>query len=140
MWFFLFGGPGENEQTFAETLDFIDHYINPEDLVYMASGLRIYPGTPLEKIALKEQVIRSGQSLLYPQVFYYSKEISSDRLVQMIRDASSVRHNCIHSAETKPSPEMMEKAQKLRAENNTNEPMFRTLLRIRKEWMEKGSL
>ncbi|MCX6244202.1 MAG: radical SAM protein [Bacteroidetes bacterium] len=133
MWFFLFGGPGENERTFNETVDFIDRHINPADLVYMASGLRIYPGTPLEKVALKEQVILPGESLLYPPLFYFSKEISRDRLNEMMLDVSSLRHNCIHSAETKPSPEMMQEAQKLRAELNLNEPMFRTLLRLRKK-------
>jgi radical SAM superfamily enzyme YgiQ (UPF0313 family) len=35
MWFFLFGGPGENEITFHETLEFIDSYISVNDLVYM---------------------------------------------------------------------------------------------------------
>jgi radical SAM superfamily enzyme YgiQ (UPF0313 family) len=140
MWFFLFGGPGENERTFHETLDFIDRYINPGDLVYMASGLRIYPGTPLEKVALKEQVIRPGQSLLFPPVFYYSRELPGDRLVQMIRESSSQRLNCVHSSETRPSPGMMEEAHRLRAAMNLTEPMFRTLLRIRRDWSERGLL
>ncbi len=140
MWFFLFGGPGENTDTFKETLDFIDHYINQEDLVYMASGLRIYPETPLEKTALQEQVIKPGQPLLYPPVFYFSSGISRDRLVQLIHEASSVRHNCIYSAETRPPKEMLEEAHKRRAEQKLTEPMFRTLLRIRKERIEKGLL
>ena len=138
MWFFLFGSPGENEDTFKETLDFIDQYINPEDLVYMASGLRVYPQTPLEKTALKEQLIKPGQSLLYPPVFYFSKGITRERLTQLIHDVSAERINCIYSAETRPSLEMMQEAHKLRAEQQLKEPMFRTLLRIRKEWKMKG--
>jgi radical SAM superfamily enzyme YgiQ (UPF0313 family) len=140
MWFFLFGGPGENDDTFKETLDFIDQYINPEDLVYMASGLRVYPNTPLEKTALQEQVIKPGQSLLYPPVFYFSNGISRNRLVQLIREASSERLNCIYSAETRPPVEMLQEAHKIRTEQQLNEPMFRTLLRIRKEWIGKGLL
>ena len=140
MWFFLFGGPGENDDTFKETLDFIDKYISAEDLVYMASGLRVYPNTPLEKTALQEQVIKPGQSLLYPPVFYFSTGISRDRLVQLIHEASSVRLNCIYSSETRPPLEMLEEAHQLRAEQKLNEPMFRTLLRIRKEWIAKGLL
>jgi radical SAM superfamily enzyme YgiQ (UPF0313 family) len=139
MWFFLFGGPGENELTFRETFDFIDQYINPDDLVYMASGLRIYPGTPLEKTALNEQLIRPGQSLLSP-LFYFSRDISRDRLVQLIQEASSERINCVYSAETRPSAEMLQDARKLRADQKLTEPMFRTLLRVRKDWKEKGRL
>lgn len=140
MWFFLFGGPGENSETFKETLDFIDQYINAEDLVYMASGLRVYPNTPLEKTALQEQVIKPGQSLLYPPVFYFSNGITRDRLVQLIHEASSDRLNCIYSAETRPPLEMLQEANKLRTEQKLKEPMFRTLLRIRKEWIGKGLL
>jgi radical SAM superfamily enzyme YgiQ (UPF0313 family) len=134
MWFFLFGGPGENEDTFKETIDFIDKYINPDDLVYMASGLRIYPNTPLEKIALTENVIQPGQSLLNPPVFYYSKEFSRDRLVQAINNVSTERVNCVTPSETRPPSEMIQEAHKIRIEQNLDEPMFRTLLKIRKGW------
>lgn len=140
MWFFLFGGPGENEETFRETLDFIDDYINPDDLVYMAAGLRIYPNTPLEKTAIREKVIRPGISLLYPPVFYFSEGISRDGLTNLIQEASSSRLNCVYSANTRPSPEMLMEAHKLRERQKLNEPMFRTLLRIRKEWKEAGRL
>jgi hypothetical protein len=35
---------------------------------------------------------------------------------------------------------MLQEAHKLRAEQKLKEPMFRTLLRIRKEWKGKGLL
>jgi radical SAM superfamily enzyme YgiQ (UPF0313 family) len=138
MWFFLFGGPGENEDTFKETIDFIDEYINPDDLVYMASGLRIYPNTPLEKIALNENVIEPGQSLLNPPVFYFSSGIPKERLVQQISKVSSERVNCVSPGDTRPPIAMMQEAKRIRIEKKLNEPMFRTLLRIRKEWNAKG--
>ena len=134
MWFFLFGGPGENEKTINETISFIDEYINPDDLVYMASGLRIYPGTPLEKRGLKEGVIKSGESLLFPPIFYYSNEISRDRIISLINQTTSERINCVSSGASRPPIEMLQEASMLRKEKNLNEPMFRTLLRIRKEW------
>jgi len=140
MWFFLFGGPGENDNTFKETLDFIDQYINPDDLVYMAAGLRIYPNTPLEETALQEQVIIPGQSLLYPPVFYFSKGFPRTRLVNLIREVSSERLNCVYSAETRPPAEMLSEAHNLRTDKKLIEPMFRTLLRIRKDWKAKGLL
>jgi radical SAM superfamily enzyme YgiQ (UPF0313 family) len=140
MWFFVFGSPGENEETFKETIDFIDQFINPLDLVYMASGLRIYPNTPLEKTALEEKVIKPYQSLMYPAVFYYSKEISRERLSALINEVSFQRVNCVNSANTRPSVKMMTEAYKMKTEQKLNEPIFRTLLRIRREWKAKGLL
>jgi len=89
---------------------------------------------------LREQVILPGKSLLNPPVFYYSNEISRDRLVHLIHEASYSRVNCIYSAETRPPAGMLAEAHKRRDEQKLNEPMFRTLLRIRKEWIGKGLL
>jgi len=66
MWFFLFGGPGESEKTVEETRAFIREWVNEEDMILMLAGLRIYPNTPLEIIALKEGKIKSGESLFHP--------------------------------------------------------------------------
>lgn len=140
MWFFLFGGPGETRETFRETLDFIDTYVNPDDLVYMNAGLRIYPRTPLYNIASKEGVIKPGQSILYPPCFYFSERCDSVEINHLIREAAKSRSNCLHSSETTPAPEMMTEAIALRTEMNLVEPMFRTLLRIRKKWLFEGKL
>ena len=140
MWFFLFGGPGEDKRTFTETLDFIDKFIQPNDLVYMNAGLRIYPGTPLHKIAIEEGKISFTQSVFQPPAYYYSNRISKEYLDKLIRDASSIRHNCIHAMETAPSLEMIAEAIEMRKKNQLNEPMFRTLLRVRTAWKSMGKL
>ncbi len=140
MWFFLFGGPGENEDTFRETLDFIDNYISPADMVYMNTGLRIYPNTPLFDIAVKEGRIAPGQSLFQQAAYYFSDKISRNRLNELIKEASLLRHNCLSSAETKPSPAMMAEANTLRKNSEVQEPVFRTLLKIRKRWREEGKI
>ncbi len=140
MWFFLFGGPGETEDTFNETLDFIDHYINPLDLVYLNYGLRVYPGTPLYHIALSEGRIREDQSLLYPPVFYFSDKLKKEKLREMIDQVAAERTNCIPSTATQPSPEMLREAGLMRQEKGLQEPMFRSLLRIRKIWKAEGKL
>lgn len=134
MWFFLFGGPGEDAATFQETIDFIDQYVNPADLVYMTSGLRIYPGTPVHKIAISEQRFKEKQSLFQPPVFYYSEHLGKETLDRMISDAEKIRPNCIPANETHPPKEMILEAIERRKKNDLTEPMFRTLLRIRKEW------
>jgi anaerobic magnesium-protoporphyrin IX monomethyl ester cyclase len=134
MWFFLFGGPGENEQTFRETFDFIDRYINTEDMVHMTAGMRIYPGTALHKIAIKEGVVDIKDPLLKP-AFYISPELGADKLSDLIKEASKKRHFCVPANETSPPKEMMMKAIELQSQMITKEPMFRTLLRLRKTIM-----
>jgi radical SAM superfamily enzyme YgiQ (UPF0313 family) len=134
MWFFLFGGPGENEQTFAETFEFIDKYINTEDMVHMTAGIRIYPGTALHKIAIKEKIIGPGETLLEP-VYYISPGLGMGKLSGMIKEAAKQRHFCVPSYESTPPKEMLIQAFELQSEMTVKEPMFRTLLRLRKTMM-----
>jgi hypothetical protein len=140
MWFFLFSGPGEDETTFHETMGFIDSSVNPDDLVYMNAGLRVYPHTPLYNIALKEGRITRGQSLLFPPVYYYSENLGKESVDGLIREAAGIRPNCLPSLDTKPHPEMIREAMELRNLKGLTEPMFRTLLRIRKKLILEGKL
>ena len=66
----IFGGPGETPETIADTFSLMDE-ISPRAVTAM-TGVRIYPGTEMERIAIEEGVIRAGQSLLEPQ-FYFSR-------------------------------------------------------------------
>jgi radical SAM superfamily enzyme YgiQ (UPF0313 family) len=134
MWFFLFGGPGENEQTFMDTFDFIDRYINPEDMVHMTAGMRIYPGTSLHKTAIKEGLVDSKDSLLKP-AYYISPKLGANKLSDLIKEAAAKRYFCVPSYETTPPKEMMIRAIELQSQMTIKEPMFRTLLRLRKTMM-----
>ncbi len=138
MWFFLFGGPGETEKTFHESIDFIDQYVNPEDLVYLSAGLRIYPGTALYAQAIKEGLISDGDPVFYPSAYYFSKGLGKEGLDQLIEEAVKTRFNCLPSSKTTPPKEMLQEAIKFRQINHLTEPMFRTLLRIRKKWILSG--
>jgi len=140
MWFFLFGGPGENESTFLETLSFIDTFINPLDLVFMSSGMRIYPNTPLHRIALREGSVHPGESLLYPPRFYAPRGISFERLDSLIVSATQERFNCVPAWQTSPSADMIAKAIEMRKNGYGDEPMFRTLLRVRKARMQADKM
>lgn len=133
MWFFLFGGPGETPETVMQTREFIQQHISEEDMVLMHAGLRIYPNTPLEKIALKEGYLREGDPLFYPSHYYFSPHTPKKELDAILRDIRDAFHNCLPASESSPSPEMLQKAILLRKEHGLSEPMFRTLLRIRKE-------
>lgn len=140
MWFFLFGGPGESEVTFRETIDFIDSFVSPRDLVYMNAGLRIYPGTPLYTIAVKEGKIPAGSPVFQPPAYYYSELIMKQRLESLIHEVSMRHHNCIPAMETAPPPEMISEAMEMRRLSNLDEPMFRTLLCIRAKWRKEGKI
>jgi radical SAM superfamily enzyme YgiQ (UPF0313 family) len=140
MWFFLFGGPGENEATFGESVDFIRSFVNPEDLVYMAAGLRIYPHTPLYNIAVGEGRIRRGESVLYPPVYYFAEELGKTGLDRLIAATARELPNCVPAVETAPPAEMVKEALEYRKLTGVVEPMFRTMLRIRRRWRGEGRI
>lgn len=62
---FLFGLPGETEETIEETIAFIKALPEPF-LVNFETGIRIYPGTPLEALAQAEPDLIVGGPLLHP--------------------------------------------------------------------------
>jgi radical SAM superfamily enzyme YgiQ (UPF0313 family) len=138
MWFFLFGGPGETEETFRETIAFIDEYISPEDLVYLSAGMRIYPGTPLHRIALGEGIITREDPLFRPSPFYFSPLIGRKRLRELVLEVSASRLNCIPADMTGAPPEMVKEAIEVRTREGLNEPMFRTMLRLRRKWAARS--
>ncbi|MCK5783236.1 MAG: radical SAM protein, partial [Desulfobacterales bacterium] len=133
MWFFVLGGPGETDETLDETFDFIHRFIDERDLVYLTEGLRIYPKTALSETAIQEGLIKKDESLLTPH-FYISAFFGKERLKQRVKEFTAKYHNCLRSVESTPSKEMIQKAIEIRKrENLMDEPMFRTLLRVRKE-------
>ena len=70
--YILFGGPGETGETVMETFALMDE-LDPTAVIAM-TGIRIYPGTDMERIALRDGIINEGESLLDP-VFYISPSI-----------------------------------------------------------------
>jgi len=84
-WYFLFGGPGENEETLEETLRFLDREIPPHHLVYLGAGIRIQKGAPVEAVARDQGLLSLGESLLEPK-FYFSPDLSSERLLRRLEE------------------------------------------------------
>jgi hypothetical protein len=74
MHFLLLGGPSETEGTLKETLKNMEE-INPPK-VFAVASIRLYPNTPIQRLAEKEGKIKKGESLFYPK-FYISDDISS---------------------------------------------------------------
>ena len=85
----IFGGPGETAGTIAETVSLMDES-SPRAVIAM-TGIRIYPGTEMERIAIEEGVIRAGQSLVQPE--FYSPRLEGQPLQRMVYDARDERRN-----------------------------------------------
>ncbi|MFP4023797.1 MAG: B12-binding domain-containing radical SAM protein [Thiohalospira sp.] len=132
MWFFMVGGPGETEKTILETFDFIDRYISHDDMVHITEGIRIIPNTELYQIALAECVISKDDSVIHP-MFYVSPTIGQEKMTRLIEQEIANRKNVLNSIETAPSPDLMAKALDYRKKYKVDEPMFRTLLRLKNQ-------
>lgn len=76
--FMLFGGPGETRASVSEALAWLDALIRDE-MVFLAMGLRVFRGTPLEGIARREGRLESGRDLLGP-TYYLSGELDETLL------------------------------------------------------------
>ena len=70
MGFLLLGGPGETRETVQQSLAFADSL--QLDMLKLTMGIRIYPGTALEKIARKEGIVAEGDDLLLPRFYLAS--------------------------------------------------------------------
>ena len=69
--FFLLGGPGESIRTLDETLDAAESL--SDAALFFFCGMRVYPGTEIERIARREGQL-DGRNLLEP-VFYEPPEL-----------------------------------------------------------------
>ncbi|HLO27281.1 MAG TPA: lipid biosynthesis B12-binding/radical SAM protein [Geobacteraceae bacterium] len=89
--YILFGGPGENEETVQETFALMDE-VAPVAVIAM-TGIRIFPGTSLHRLALAEGVITPETELLEP-VFYISPLIG-ERLGPLVTGEALKRRNWV---------------------------------------------
>ncbi len=100
LWIFLVGGPGETPATLEETLAFAAWRLGRGDAVYLTAGLRIYPGTTLQRIAVAEGVIAPDDPLLVPR-FYFSPDLEWDSAVARLRTFSVSHPRFMFSADSR---------------------------------------
>jgi anaerobic magnesium-protoporphyrin IX monomethyl ester cyclase len=94
LWVFLIGGPDETAQTVEETLSFVEERIHSPHAVYITSGIRVYPGSPIGDDAeaglfVKEDLRRRAE--LPGLDFFYSHATPPDWLEARLR-AFQKRH------------------------------------------------
>jgi len=86
--FFLLGGPGENSETLEETLEEAEKL--DRAVFFFFCGVRIYPGTAIHDVALREGQIDGISSLLEP-TFYQSPGISSSEIYRRLQERAGER-------------------------------------------------
>ena len=88
--FFMFGGPGETQETAEEGIRNILSL--QKCVVFIFMGIRILPETALQRLAIKEGLIKPDDGLLKP-VYYHSPDVDKKWLEERLTAAfANVRH------------------------------------------------
>ena len=85
----ILGGPGETRDTIHETVGLMDE-ISPRAVVAM-TGIRIYPSTEMERIAIEEDALAEEESLLEPR--FYFPHMGPSALLDCVHEATAHRIN-----------------------------------------------
>jgi len=91
--FVIFGGPGETYQTVAEGIANCRNM--PGCIVFGSTGIRIYPGTEIRKMAVRENMMDPDVNLLEP-IFYFSTGLDQSRVDRMIKQGWQKQHRLIY--------------------------------------------
>lgn len=94
-WIFLFGGPGETEETVRETLRFAKTRIRPGDIAFFNTGIRVYPGTELEAIARRQGILTHSPVEMLAPTFYLSPDVDPRWIRQELKQAMASHMNFI---------------------------------------------
>lgn len=90
--YLIVGGPGENEQTLKKTLDNADKL--EHTVIFFFFRMRIYPGTLLHEIALREGKTEYDD-VFTQQVFYQTDPMWNDTLIHTVNERSRGRLNWV---------------------------------------------
>jgi radical SAM superfamily enzyme YgiQ (UPF0313 family) len=97
-WMFLLGAPGETRQTVAETLAFARRTLRKGDVAFFNVGLRIYPGTELERLARAQGVLALSRREMLAPVFYFSPELDLAWTLDEVSRAAREDFNLLNAA------------------------------------------
>ena len=103
--YILFGGPGESDETIAESFSLMDE-LAPTAVIAM-TGIRIFPGTALHRQALAEGAITPETDLLEP-VFYLAPAIRETLCATVTRLALERKNWVVPGLEINISDAMLE--------------------------------
>lgn len=89
--YLLFGAPGETDATIDETVALMDE-LAPDAVIVMV-GIRVYAGTELHEVALREGIVAPGQCLLDP--VFYPAEPELKRIAARVAEEAGKRRSWI---------------------------------------------
>ena len=90
--FYMFGSPGETEETVLEGIENIRSMENTVSFIYM--GVRILPGTPLARLARREGLLPEKHDLLEP-VYYIAPGLDRAWLEKTLTEGFAGVRNCV---------------------------------------------
>jgi anaerobic magnesium-protoporphyrin IX monomethyl ester cyclase len=102
LWCFLLGGPKEDQHTLAKTIDFVNRGIGKKDGAFITTGIRIYPGTGLHDLAIRDAIVDAADNLLMPR-FYFSPEITPQKARDTLQKGLYDLSRCIFLSDTQQS-------------------------------------
>lgn len=102
LWCFLLGGPKEDEASLAKTIGFLNRDVGKKDGAFLTTGIRIYPGTGLHEIAVKEGIVTAAENLLWPS-FYFSSLVTPQKARDVLQKGVSDLLRCIFLSDTQQS-------------------------------------
>ncbi len=97
VWIFMMGGPNETRETVAETLQFAENYIRPQDVAFFGLGIRIYPGTELESLARQQGLLSLTPTEMLEPVFYISPTIEYSWMQKWVKTSMNKHMNFINT-------------------------------------------
>jgi hypothetical protein len=81
-----------------ETVNFATEVLRPGDAAFFNVGIRIYPGTELEKIARKEKaLVEDPGDMIYP-TFYFSPALDPVWTMDLLHHTARKNRNILYSA------------------------------------------
>ncbi len=85
------GSPGENKETLKESFELMDYLISQNDIsinrAFFSLGYRLFKQTKIYKIAIKEKLINSKESLLVPKFYIEPKILNDNNILESIESA-----------------------------------------------------
>jgi len=96
-WMFLLGGPGETRETVQETIRFAERSLRKQDVAFFTVGIRIYPGTELERIARKQGLLTRAPAEMLDPVFYVSPEVEAGWMINEVNRSMGRNMNFINA-------------------------------------------
>jgi lipid biosynthesis B12-binding/radical SAM protein len=117
--FFMFGGPGETEETVHEGIRNILGLQKCVSFIFM--GIRILPDTPLARIAINENIISASDGLLKP-TYYISPALDKKWLEETLTHAFAGERRCLFP------PDSMETSLRMLHKLGYNGPLWDMLI------------